>query len=1167
MIEEVPTNLLPEEVPANMIPSIDTKLQKIDSELNMPLGTAKRQLTVESRLNPNAYNKDSKAAGLAQIIPETQASLEARIGRKLDPYNEDDALLMYKAVMGENLQHWGNLGDALRAYNSGWIPSKWDNPETNKYVSTITAEEVPNQLLPEEVPAKLIPAISPKDLLNSNPTWSEALKQTAKSLYEVPLAMVTGTAGAAAGIAAGAIPSFLEKYALVPKGTGINLANKIQGSLAFQPTSPVAQAGLEGMAQIMPSNITDWTQQKLSELSGQPVPPKDVGGQALDFITNMMLGAKRAPEALGAVKPTVGPVLPTSPEIVPKAPSAAPEGIPEALLQKEASQAATMAHIEATSQATEALLTDTLNKSKIRTAELEALVNNGGLNTPAGANATVKIIANTSPTELIQHLDTALRQVETGLVESNYKRVSIGVTNQQAAALGYDPAAIMGKAFGQPLTAAEVQAVQNLSAAADTHLLGIAKREMAGDITLNPNDLGKAVAMKNTIMDYLQQGIGENARAMRQMQEGATSTTTLESSIKTMADNFGDVTVRQKAAQAIVNAASSPITLAQTVKAIASPTLKDKINQIIVNSYLTSPLTHEVSLVSHGSMPFIYLADQTAAAVFGLGDRAIAGALGKELPNVTTFGELGANLKGLYTGALEGYQVYKKVWKTETTQALPSEAGKGKFNALGTGPMARISNLPATEIMSHNQFFQAMVYRMALDGIAERDAWMSGLDSANKAMLAEKIRQFPTETQQAAAESIAKDYSFARELNNTGKIFSRLTNSSPLMKMNLPFIKIGINLGKQIVEHTPLALVSPRFYQDISGGAILRNAAIAKMTMGTLLLNEAWKAADQGTITGNAPSDPAQRAAWLALHPEKSYIGSDGQWHSHHALGLISDLLNASADLNQTWKEYQKARLINNTIGEQDDNLTDDAHTQAYWGLANTLYETLLDRTFFRTFTNIVDTATAKDPQAAQRGIGNYLAGLLPASPLFAFTTRQIDPIMRRTSDTVLDPLRARFPWTSPAMLPKINPVDGAVLQKVNPLVSVPQSTDRALIEMVRLGVKLPAVPNSFLLEDGGDKFRPPMLPEEQNYVLQFRGMNAKPIVDQMVNLPNWDKLPDQNKASLITMVYSNFQKAAEQILTSKIAQENKERIIIEIRRAMINTTKGQILLPEQLKP
>src|SRR3990172_1848350 len=155
MDDLVPQDMLPDNdlVPAEALPTLPDKISQINKELNLPEGTVYRQLKQESNFNLKAYNKNSKAAGLAQVIPETQNSLEKRFGRKLDPYNEDDALLMYKEVMQENLRKFKTVGGALRAYNSGWQTAKWDNPETNNYVAKVLPDEdvVPPEMLPTKV--------------------------------------------------------------------------------------------------------------------------------------------------------------------------------------------------------------------------------------------------------------------------------------------------------------------------------------------------------------------------------------------------------------------------------------------------------------------------------------------------------------------------------------------------------------------------------------------------------------------------------------------------------------------------------------------------------------------------------------------------------------------------------------------------------------------------------------------------------------------------------------------------------------------------------------------------------------------------------------------------------------------------------------------------------
>lgn len=111
-------------------------MQKQDQLLRLPEGTTFRQLKQESQFNPQALSK-AGAMGYAQVTPKTLTTIKARVGRELDPASWADSLTIHREVMKENLARWGNPADALRAYNSGWEPSKWDNPETNNYINVI----------------------------------------------------------------------------------------------------------------------------------------------------------------------------------------------------------------------------------------------------------------------------------------------------------------------------------------------------------------------------------------------------------------------------------------------------------------------------------------------------------------------------------------------------------------------------------------------------------------------------------------------------------------------------------------------------------------------------------------------------------------------------------------------------------------------------------------------------------------------------------------------------------------------------------------------------------------------------------------------------------------------------------------------------------------------
>lgn len=72
------------------------------------------QMYKESRWNPKAYNKQSKASGLGQVIPQTAFSLGLK-----DPFNPKQNLEKSAKYLKLQYLTYGNWKTALAAYNAG----------------------------------------------------------------------------------------------------------------------------------------------------------------------------------------------------------------------------------------------------------------------------------------------------------------------------------------------------------------------------------------------------------------------------------------------------------------------------------------------------------------------------------------------------------------------------------------------------------------------------------------------------------------------------------------------------------------------------------------------------------------------------------------------------------------------------------------------------------------------------------------------------------------------------------------------------------------------------------------------------------------------------------------------------------------------------------------
>lgn len=85
---------------------------------------------VESGGNPNAVS-DAGAIGIAQLMPATAKSLG------VDPKDPKQAIDGQARLMAENINRYGDISTALKAYDGGTNPNNWNNSETQNYPAKV----------------------------------------------------------------------------------------------------------------------------------------------------------------------------------------------------------------------------------------------------------------------------------------------------------------------------------------------------------------------------------------------------------------------------------------------------------------------------------------------------------------------------------------------------------------------------------------------------------------------------------------------------------------------------------------------------------------------------------------------------------------------------------------------------------------------------------------------------------------------------------------------------------------------------------------------------------------------------------------------------------------------------------------------------------------------
>lgn len=117
-------------------PDIDAMIQATAQRYNLDPQKFRRQLQVESGLNPGKVNPVSGAAGIAQFMPATAQGLG------INPMDPSQAIPAAGQYMRQNLNKFGDYDTALAAYN--WGPGNVATkgmanipPETQAYIAKI----------------------------------------------------------------------------------------------------------------------------------------------------------------------------------------------------------------------------------------------------------------------------------------------------------------------------------------------------------------------------------------------------------------------------------------------------------------------------------------------------------------------------------------------------------------------------------------------------------------------------------------------------------------------------------------------------------------------------------------------------------------------------------------------------------------------------------------------------------------------------------------------------------------------------------------------------------------------------------------------------------------------------------------------------------------------
>lgn len=317
----------------------------------------------------------------------------------------------------------------------------------------------------------------------------------------------------------------------------------------------------------------------------------------------------------------------------------------------------------------------------------------------------------------------------------------------------------------------------------------------------------------------------------------------------------------------------SPEQLAEMAREMAKPVtrrIQDIFLEAWINGLLSNPQTHATNILSNLYTTFASIPERYLASKTHYGDKS-----------GVVDGEAKAMLFGMQMGFRDAVNAARLVWATETgrfgktaqkvenaqQKAISAENINRILAKFGVDPMnqtlsnaidyvGKIWRLPTRALMTADEFFKMINYRMELQALAYRQAAMEGLTGDKAGEKIAELTRKPTVEMRARAIAHANIQTFTGEMGPVAAAISSVTERVPLAKIIVPFVRTPSNIFTYAFDRTPfLAYARSQIRADIKAGGAARDMALGKMAFGGMIAGLAATLAASGFITGSGPED------------------------------------------------------------------------------------------------------------------------------------------------------------------------------------------------------------------------------------------------------------------------------------------------------------------------
>lgn len=596
--------------------------------------------------------------------------------------------------------------------------------------------------------------------------------------------------------------------------------------------------------------------------------------------------------------------------------------------------------------------------------------------------------------------------------------ISLKQTEKLADDMGMTVEELLSRNKGQAFNAEQAVAARKILASSAQRLNALA--QLAAGSESSPNVLAafrQALAVHGAIQKQVSGMTAEAGRALSSFRIKSTAGDAVLDSrmiLDAIEANGGDGYIRDMATKLMV---ADPKALNRISREMAKPGMKDMFFEVWINGLLSSPATHVVNAVSNAVTSAWMIPERYLAAGVGKlrGTKNIQFQEGTEL------------LYGWVKGIQEGFGAAWKTLKTGEPSDLISKIEMAEHKAVSAANLG-IENqtiakgvdlladwsvrLPSKMLMTSDEFFKAIGYRMELNAQAYRKVVQEGLsgDAAAKRMT-QLLSDTPADLK-ASAIDMSRYITFQKKLGEAGQAIQKFTATAPLAKLIMPFVRTPLNITKFVGERTPLGVFSKSIRTAIREGGAEGDLALAKIGLGTSMMGGMAALVQEGYITGSGTegrnvTKSKREAGW---QPYSIKIGD--KYYSFQRLDPVGMTLGLVADA---------VEIMQYASESEDANVQ-----QAGIAVGLAVAKNLTSKTYLSGVSDFFEMMgyASTDPEKANDYAKAYFARMagsfVPFTSMSAQIERTIDPTLREAKG-VIEYIKSRTPGLSKDLPPRRN--------------------------------------------------------------------------------------------------------------------------------------------------